>query len=490
MSVDADAMIADQKLPVMGPAPHRAAATASPARPSGDLLGRLPGLLAVLDWLGVAGAGFLANGLMEARGGEATIHPLAMLLAATLTVNLLRVGHAYDVRSVAHAAAQFVKVSVAWIGTVLALAGVNYLLGQSHDSLNDPAQLWYGAVWLYLVATRYAIRWQLLRWRRQGRLARRVAILGSGLPAVRLADRVRRAKDADFVGLFLDGAIPDGIDEVAGDTDGLVALAVSGRVDEVIFSSSWHSSQSLNNAIARLSVLQTELKIDPGLSSLNVMPQALGFVAGIPTLTLQHRPLSGWGAPVKRAEDILFSGLLLICAAPLLLAIAILIKIETRGPVIFRQERYGFNNNRIVIFKFRSMYHQAEPEAGVPQARRNDSRVTRVGAILRRTSLDELPQLMNVLLGDMSLVGPRPHATPHNEKYAKLIDRYLARHRMKPGLTGWAQVNGARGETESPQQMQRRLEYDLAYIAHWSLLLDLKVILTTIPVVLRGKNAY
>jgi putative colanic acid biosynthesis UDP-glucose lipid carrier transferase len=236
--------------------------------------------------------------------------------------------------------------------------------------------------------------------------------------------------------------------------------------------------------------LQTVIKIDPGLSGLKTAPIEFGFVADVPLLTVQRRPLSGWAEPAKRTEDVVTSLLLIILLAPLLLAIAILIKLDSPGPVIFKQQRYGFNNNRFTVYKFRSMRHDQEPDPFVAQARPNDPRVTRIGAALRRTSLDELPQLFNVLLGDMSLVGPRPHAAAHNERYAALIDGYLARHRMKPGITGWAQVNGARGETESPEQMRRRLEYDLFYIANWSLLFDFKVLLMTIPAVLRGTNAY
>ena len=207
-------------------------------------------------------------------------------------------------------------------------------------------------------------------------------------------------------------------------------------------------------------------------------------------LSVYHRPLSPYGAGAKRLEDITISLLALLLLAPLFTAIAILVKVDSRGPVIFRQERVGFGNRRFFVFKFRTMRHKATSDPQVPQAKRNDPRVTRVGAVLRRFSLDELPQLFNVLRGDMSLVGPRPHAAAHNEKYALLIDGYLTRHRMKPGLTGWAQVHGERGRTETVQHMQRRLEYDLYYIANWSLYLDLKVMLMTIPAIIRGTNAY
>jgi Undecaprenyl-phosphate glucose phosphotransferase len=254
--------------------------------------------------------------------------------------------------------------------------------------------------------------------------------------------------------------------------------------------SCWSSPVDLNRAITRLSNIQVEISIHPALNELEYPPQGLAITAGIARLTVQQRPLSGWDAPVKRAEDIVVATIALAIVAPLFVLIALAIKIDSRGPIIFRQERHGFNNNRILMFKFRSMIHELHPDPNIPQARRNDPRVTRVGAFLRRTSLDELPQLLNVLRGDMSMVGPRPHADAHNEKYARLIDGYLGRHRMKPGITGWAQVNGLRGETETTEQMRRRLDHDLFYIANWSLLLDIKVILMTFPVVLRGTNAY
>jgi len=493
MPADADVLITSGKSQAAGRAPWQSEPQSLPlpaAQYGHDWLSRLPGLLGAFDWVGVASVGYLVNIFVAAPGVGTAIHPLGILLAATLTVNYLYLSQAYCVRSVGHATGQVARALLAWMATIMSLAGINYLVGDTKEVFNDSARLWYAGVFLYLLGIRCAVHWQLSQWRSRGRLARRVAVLGSGPAAAAIAHRLRTAKEAVLVGLFLDSEAPSGIDEVAGDADALLSLAVAGKVDEVIVALPLGSQNSLNDLVGRFSALQTEIKIDPGLSALKVVPRDFGFVAGVPTLTLQRRPLSGWGAPAKRIEDILFGSLFLMMLAPIMLVIAILIRIETRGPIIFRQERYGFNNNRIVVYKFRSMHHRSERDPSVPQARRNDPRVTRVGAFLRRTSLDELPQLFNVLRGDMSLVGPRPHASAHNEKYARLIDGYLARHRMKPGITGWAQVNGARGETESPLQMKRRLDYDLLYIANWSLLFDFKVLAMTIPAVFRGTNAY
>jgi Undecaprenyl-phosphate glucose phosphotransferase len=322
-------------------------------------------------------------------------------------------------------------------------------------------------------------------------LVRNIAVLGTGPAATALAERLSMGPDeANVIGAFIVEGAPDGTKHVAGNGELLAALVKAGEVDEVILALPWSSGTALNRAIARFSATQVEVSIDPGISGMDYPLTGFGVIAGVPTLTVQRRPLSGWGAPLKRAEDLLLAFLLLGFLAPVLLVIAVLVKIDSRGPVIFRQERYGFNGNRIVVYKFRSMHHDPAPDPSVPQALRNDPRVTRFGAILRRTSLDELPQLLNVLRGEMSLVGPRPHANAHNEKYSQLIDGYLARHRMKPGITGWAQVNGWRGETETTEQMRRRLECDLYYIANWSLLFDLKILSMTLPVVLLGTNAY
>jgi putative colanic acid biosynthesis UDP-glucose lipid carrier transferase len=215
-------------------------------------------------------------------------------------------------------------------------------------------------------------------------------------------------------------------------------------------------------------------------------------VDGVPLLDVLQRPFSRWGYLVKTLEDYVLGALLLIAVAPLMLIIAIAVRLDTPGPVLFRQQRYGFNNRTIQVLKFRTMRDQVgETRADqAVQATRHDPRLTRVGRWLRRTSLDELPQLLNVLRGEMSIVGPRPHMVAHNEKYASLIDSYLGRHRVKPGITGWAQVNGLRGETDTLEKMERRIQYDLDYIEQWSLAFDLRIIARTMLVGFVHQNAY
>jgi putative colanic acid biosynthesis UDP-glucose lipid carrier transferase len=212
-------------------------------------------------------------------------------------------------------------------------------------------------------------------------------------------------------------------------------------------------------------------------------------IGGLPVVAVCESPFYGFNGIVKRVSDFLSALAILILISPLMIAIAAGVKLSSPGPVLFKQRRYGLDGKRIVIYKFRSMT-VAEDGDVVRQATRNDSRVTRFGAFLRRTSLDELPQFINVLQGRMSVVGPRPHAVAHNEMYRKLIRGYMIRHKVKPGVTGLAQVNGFRGETETIEKMKARIDYDLAYLRNWSLFLDVRIILKTLVVVLRKQNAY
>lgn len=212
-------------------------------------------------------------------------------------------------------------------------------------------------------------------------------------------------------------------------------------------------------------------------------------VSGIPVVAVCETPFVGMDGVIKRGSDILLSLLILLLISPLLLLIALAVKLTSPGPAIFKQRRYGLDGDEITVYKFRSM--TALDDGGkIEQAHKGDSRVTPLGAFLRRTSLDELPQFFNVLQGRMSIVGPRPHAVAHNEMYRKLIKGYMQRHKVKPGITGWAQVNGYRGETDTLEKMKARIDYDLEYLRNWSLRLDLYIIAKTVWVVLKGDNAY
>ena len=227
----------------------------------------------------------------------------------------------------------------------------------------------------------------------------------------------------------------------------------------------------------------------PDIFVFDLIQARVGSIGGLPVVAVCETPFRGVNGVVKRISDVVFASLILLLISPLMLAIAVGVKLSSPGPILFKQRRYGLDGKRIVVYKFRSMT-VAEDGDVVKQATRNDSRVTKFGAFLRKTSLDELPQFINVLQGRMSIVGPRPHAVAHNELYRKLIRGYMIRHKVRPGITGLAQVNGYRGETDTVDKMKARIEYDLAYLRNWSLLLDLQIILKTVVVVLQKQNAY
>jgi putative colanic acid biosynthesis UDP-glucose lipid carrier transferase len=233
----------------------------------------------------------------------------------------------------------------------------------------------------------------------------------------------------------------------------------------------------------------TSIYFVPDIFIADLIQARMDGVGSIPVLAVCESPFYGVNGLIKRGSDIALASAILLLVSPLMALIACAVKLSSPGPVLFKQRRYGLDGRQIVVYKFRSMT-VCEDGAHVPQARRDDPRVTPVGAILRKTSLDELPQFINVIQGRMSVVGPRPHAVAHNETYRKLIKGYMLRHKVKPGITGWAQVNGYRGETDTLGKMEKRVEYDLDYLRNWSLRLDLYIVFRTLFVVFGHKNAH
>lgn len=276
---------------------------------------------------------------------------------------------------------------------------------------------------------------------------------------------------------------------VVGTLETLDQLIEANKVRTVYFVTPLDASNVLEDLYFSLLDRHVAVNWVPDIFSLRLVNHSVREIAGIPVLTLSETPLTGTRLLMKSLEDVVLASLILALIAPLLLLIAIAIKLDSPGPVFFRQQRMGWNGKIFRIWKFRSMVvHQ--PDAGViKQAEKNDSRITRVGAFIRRTSLDELPQLFNVITGDMSLVGPRPHAVQHDEEYSRRIDDYFARHNIKPGITGLAQVRGFRGETRDIEQMIQRVESDIEYINNWSLWLDLSILVRTTGA-FTGQHAY
>lgn len=330
-----------------------------------------------------------------------------------------------------------------------------------------------------------------------GALTREVAIVGATRQGRLFAERLQRAQQPGMriIGVFderrtrIDDSLP-GV-PLVGDLQALTLLVRRGRVDEVVLALPWNAQGRVLALLERLRSLPVGVSLAFDTVAYDLDARVIGDRRALPALPIHAAPLDGWGGLAKTIEDKLLAAAALIALAPLMALIAAIIRIDSPGPVIFRQKRFGFNNEVIEIFKFRTMYADAG-DAVTPfrQARRDDPRVTRIGRLLRRTSLDELPQLVNVLQGRMSLVGPRPHVGEIHDCFARLIRNYDARHKIKPGITGWAQINGCRGETDTLEKMRMRVELDIWYVEHWSVLLDLRILLTTLVRGWTHKNAY
>jgi Undecaprenyl-phosphate glucose phosphotransferase len=370
-----------------------------------------------------------------------------------------------------------------WGVVVLMLIAIIFLTHRAQDYSRAWMLLWALGGWLGLVASRLRA-WHVIR-RRRSQLVTRVAVVGEPSAARCCAQRLKADGngDVDVIGVYLLGARGARL----GGDNGVLAqlLRADTRVDEIVFAMRCGEIPDLYEEVIRFSPRVVDIKIGFDLAA-----SGSGFERPLVLVPVWNRPLAGAQAVVKRAIDLCASAILLVCILPLMAVVAALIKLDSPGPVLFKQQRFGINKKPFELYKFRSMCCEASSDPSVPQARRRDPRVTRIGRFLRRTSLDELPQLVNVFKGDMSLVGPRPHAIQHDDKYASLIEGYLTRHHVKPGITGWAQVHGWRGETDTLEKMERRIEYDIFYINHWSLLLDLRILFRTFVVVLRQRNAY
>jgi putative colanic acid biosynthesis UDP-glucose lipid carrier transferase len=321
-------------------------------------------------------------------------------------------------------------------------------------------------------------------------LQRVAVVAGAGSLGRHLAERIAATP---YLGIrvagFFDDRAPARLQalepgRLLGGLDQLAEYAKKNRVDLIYVTLPMASQPRIMKLLDELHDTTASVYFTPDIFIFDLIQGRVDSIGGIPVLAVCETPFSGMNGVVKRASDIVLAALILLLIAPILAAIALGVKLSSPGPVLFRQRRYGLDGREIVVYKFRSMT-VTEDGPVVRQATKNDARVTRFGAFLRKTSLDELPQFINVLQGRMSIVGPRPHAVAHNEMYRKLIKSYMVRHKVRPGITGWAQVNGLRGETETVEKMKARIEYDLDYLRNWSLGLDLAIIWKTIFVVFR-----
>jgi len=455
----------------------------------------LPGLLRVMDVLMVVGGALIAYYVQNDTLTMPFYYQAAIILAGLFTANFLQIAGVYRWSAMERLSVQMFHTGMCFMAVFGTLIAIAYFTGTS-DWFNRGWVLWWftlsnGSV----AALRLGALVQMWRLRQRGGLTINVAVIGSHRMGAAVVRQLLESQGdtVKLLGVWDDqDDRPESVEgcPVRGTVDDLVLLSRQERIDEIVLAMVDRPASEVEKVLAKLRPVPINTKLCAHSLMMNIPVRGYTSFAGLPLLDIHQRPLSGWGGIWKQLEDWVFGVVILIMMLPVMALCALAIRLDSPGPILFRQKRYGFNNNDITVFKFRTMYHQRPPEPGVPQAKKNDPRITKVGAFLRKTSLDELPQLFNVLRGEMSLVGPRPHAVAHNEQYAQIIDGYLGRHRVKPGITGWAQVNGFRGETDTPEKMRMRVQYDLYYIDHWSLVFDIKILALTGLVGFVNRNAY
>jgi len=406
----------------------------------------------------------------------------------------------YTVPILARFTSRTMSLLGAWAGIVSLLIIIAFFSKLGAEFSRGWLAIWFVAGIATLLIERAVMSVIVSRSTRSGRLRRRAVIVGGGARADELIKALEATNDS---GIRICGIFDDrGDDRSPAQVSGFVKLgtiaelasfARSANIDLLIVSLPYTAEERLLHILRQLWVLPVDIRLAAHLNKLRFRPRAYSYIGAVPFFDITDRPLKDWAPVLKSIEDRVLASLALVIAAPLMALVALAVKLESPGPVLFRQYRYGFNNELIEVFKFRSMYVEAADATASELVTRNDPRVTGVGRFIRKTSLDELPQLFNVLVGDLSLVGPRPHATSAkaaDRLYSDVVDGYFARHRVKPGITGWAQVNGWRGETDTREKIVRRVEHDLYYIENWSVLFDLYILAITPLSLLNTDQAY
>ena len=354
---------------------------------------------------------------------------------------------------------------------------------------------WFATTLVSLSAWRFVMRSFLFKLRKTGFNSRKAIVVGATKTGYDMAKQIIENEELGirFLGIYDDRnqeRIPENVQEkVCGNIQSAIDMAKRSEVDYIYIALPMGAENRIREILHYCSDTTANVYLIPNFFVYNLMNSRWQSVGSIQALSVYDTPFQGASEALKRFEDIVLSFLILCFLFFPMILIAMAVKLTSPGPIIFKQKRYGLDGKKIFVYKFRSMTTQDNGPV-VKQATKNDPRITKLGAFLRRTSLDELPQFINVLQGRMSIVGPRPHAIAHNEEYRKIIEGYMLRHKVRPGITGWAQVNGFRGETDTVEKMQKRVEYDLEYIHNWSVWLDVKIIIKTAFGSLFDKNAY
>jgi Undecaprenyl-phosphate glucose phosphotransferase len=437
---------------------------------------------------------------ISASGFEWPYLVLSLSIAA-IAVVLFQATDVYQVELFRELPQQLARMLPCWCLLFVLLMGASYFTQLGNEASRAWIAAFFCAGAMALAAERLVLRALVRKWGDEGRLNRRTIIVGADENGERLiaALKAQDRSNLDVLGVFDDRNDSRSQDTCAGvpklgKVDDILEFAHRTRIDLVLFALPISAETRILQMLKKLWVLPVDIHLSAHTNELRFRPRSYSYLGELPTLKMFEQPITDWDMVMKSVFDRIVGALILVLAAPVMALIALAIKLDSPGPALFRQKRFGFNNERIDVFKFRSLYHdQADPLAS-KVVTKNDSRVTRVGRFIRKTSLDELPQLFNVVFkGNLSLVGPRPHAVQgklQNRLFDEAVDGYFARHRVKPGITGWAQVNGWRGEIDNEEKIQKRVEFDLYYIENWSVMFDVYILFRTPFALMKTENAY
>ena len=415
-------------------------------------------------------------------------------------VLLLQLADAYQVPALRAPLRMTPRLLGAWAIAFALMALALFFLKTAGEYSRVWFASWFIGGAIYLVVERQLIAYSIRHWARNGTMERRAVIVGGGEPAKSLIRSLESQPDNDIriCGIFDDRDERRSPSVIAGypklgTVAELVEFARLARIDMLIISLPLSAEARILMLLKKLWVLPVDIRLAAHANGLRFRPRSYSQVGDVPLLDIFDKPIADWDSVAKRVFDVTFSIIALVLLWPVMLGAALAVKLTSAGPIIFKQKRHGFNNEIIEVYKFRSMYTNMLDPTARAAVTKGDPRVTPVGRFIRKSSIDELPQIFNVLKGELSLVGPRPHAIQaqsHDRKYVDVVESYFARHRVKPGVTGWAQINGWRGEIDHDDKIRFRTEFDLYYIENWSLWLDLKILFLTPIRLLNTENAY
>lgn len=460
------------------------------------------GQLRLLEFLALLVIALIVHYFWPGDGTDSTLVRAGMAaIASALTVIGLQLADTYTIPALRAKLRLIPRILASWTIALLLAVGLFALVrGSTWAMVVDAYMPWFAAGALFLAAERFLVAYGIRNWARNGIMERRAVIVGGGEPAKDLIRILEQQDDNDIriCGIFDDRGEKRSPIMVAGYPKlGTVAELVEfvrlTRIDMLIIALPLSAEARIYDLLKKLWVLPVDIRLAAHANRLRFRPRAYSHVGSVPMLDIFKMPIRDWDSVAKRGFDIFFTLVALALLWPLMVATAIAIKATSEGPVFFMQKRHGFNNEIINVFKFRSMYTNMSDPTGKAAVTKGDPRVTRVGRFIRKTSIDELPQLFNVLRGELSLVGPRPHAVlaqARDRAFGDVVEGYFARHRVKPGVTGWAQINGWRGEVDNDEKIKFRTAYDLYYIENWSLWFDLKILFLTPIRLLNTENAY